>query len=32
MSLGSTIKSPHYLTLKEALHTVTASTEWKMKA
>lgn len=32
MSLGNTIRSPHYLTLKEALHTVTGSTEWKMKA
>lgn len=32
MSLGSTVRSPHYVTLMEALRTVTGSTEWKMKA
>ncbi len=32
MSLGSTVRSPHYVTMMEALRSVTGSTEWKMKA
>ena len=32
MSLGNTIRAPQYLTFKEALHTVSGSTEWKVKA
>lgn len=32
MSLGSTIRAPHYLTFMEALRSVTGSAEWRMKA
>jgi hypothetical protein len=31
MSLGSTVKAPHYVTFMEALRGVTSMTEWKMK-
>jgi hypothetical protein len=32
MSLGSTIRSPQYVTFMEALRTVTGSNEWRLKA